>query len=167
MEKNFESTKKFLKNYFPNLFKPLKHSHVVVNMNSNSSSYSNSKNFVISTLFFDKIYPEIDEMNDRELITEFVSIRKSITLGSKFLYRYSDNSSYNSSSNNSSFHLKKYNSVTHSLNLKIQELKYISLYILYLKYKRSGYREIDLHYLHLDEAEQLVHLLIQELQVNF
>ena len=144
--------------FFSEFYKPPKQKQVIVNSNALKHYSKLAEEREISKMFFDKHYPEIEEMNDRQLITEFVTIRNNLKIGTKIKSSCDNNASQSSSSS-------KYKDVIHSLNYKIQELKYLSLYILYIRFKRTGYTEIDLHYLHLDEAEQLVESIIEELQV--
>ena len=48
----------------------------------------------------------------------------------------------------------------------IEDLRYASLYIMFRLFKMSGMRRIDLHHLFLDEAQQVVELVIQKIRVK-
>ena len=52
-----------------------------------------------------------------------------------------------------------------NLNSNIEELRYLSLYIIYLRFKRSNRSKVDLHYLHLDEAEQMIEIVLKDIKV--
>ena len=53
------------------------------------------------------------------------------------------------------------------VNQSIEELRYVSLYICYLQFQKSNGTKLDLHYLHLDEAQQIVEIVLQEAKVGF
>lgn len=60
----------------------------------------------------------------------------------------------------------KFSSLGSNMHQSIEELRYVSLYICYLLYKNSGSNTLDLHYLHLDEAQQIVELVLSEEKVQ-
>lgn len=53
-----------------------------------------------------------------------------------------------------------------NVHQSIEELRYISLYICFLLYKNSVNYRLDLHYLHLDEAQQLVDIVLNDAKVG-
>lgn len=59
-----------------------------------------------------------------------------------------------------------FSSLGSNVHSSIEELRYVSLYICYLLYQKSNGNRLDLHYLHLDEAQQIVEIVLQEAQVR-
>lgn len=53
-----------------------------------------------------------------------------------------------------------------NVHRSIEELRYASLYICFLLYKRSSGNRLDLHFMHLDEAEQLVDIVLDNSKVH-
>lgn len=60
----------------------------------------------------------------------------------------------------------RFNSLGSNVHQSIEELRYISLYICFLLYKNSPNFRLDLHYLHLDEAQQLVEIVLNDAKVS-
>jgi DNA-nicking Smr family endonuclease len=51
--------------------------------------------------------------------------------------------------------------------LKIEELKHMCMYIVYKRAKLTNFASVDLHYLYLDEAEEVLFIILEEIRHSF
>jgi DNA-nicking Smr family endonuclease len=54
-----------------------------------------------------------------------------------------------------------------SAERKINNLKHLSMYIVYKRSKANNFKIVDLHYLYLDEAEEVLFIIFEEVRHNF
>lgn len=175
-DKCFETTNSFLRKYFKEFYKPPPENLIRVgrkrrkqnfynkNGHGENIGYDDYDSYRVGN-YFNKKLPELDEMTNKELDQEYNQVRKSIMERSKFMYLCQRTISYAKLGKKYN-QIGKINSMQVNLNSCLEELRYVSLYILHLKFLRCNKNVIDLHYLHLDEAEQFVGIVIQELQVD-
>ena len=91
LSKCFNSTNEFLHQYFKSYYKPplkriTKSSYIKNNSSTEDWRQYSNDTYLSPHNYFDKVIPELENMNDRELSYEYNQVRKNIAERAKIIF---------------------------------------------------------------------------------
>lgn len=154
-EQDFDNTKEFLLMNFKEFYQPLRKKQ-----NNKSDKQFQSKEILSYRNYFSaEVMESVDAYHTHELDKHLSEVRKELHDCYKY-YSVTSKCAYNIRLNPAKYN-SSFDSLKKHLSKKIEYLKELEQYIVFKRSKDRDFEAIDLHYLFLDEAIQVLYTTIE------